>query len=90
MRPPVQPGDRFGRLVAVERIDEVLVGRIWTTRWRCLCDCGATREVQQNVLTRAHYGVRACVDCTAEAQRLRRAADNRRRQPRARARRRAA
>lgn len=38
----IVPGQRFGRLVAVVRVENGTGGKV---RWRCRCDCGTEVEV---------------------------------------------
>lgn len=38
----IVPGQRFGRLVAVARVENGAGGKV---RWRCRCDCGVEVEV---------------------------------------------
>lgn len=42
------PGKRFGRLIAVRRV----YVNSWRTRWLCQCDCGTSKEIRQQLLTR--------------------------------------
>ena len=41
-------GKRFGRLEVIERAE----GRVGTTRWRCLCDCGESKSIPSSNLRR--------------------------------------
>jgi hypothetical protein len=46
-RPPIQPGERFGRLITRERVGK----RRTQVLWLCDCDCGRTHVVSGGVLT---------------------------------------
>lgn len=70
MTSPVQPGDRFGRLVVRAFVRAAWVGRFHrTVVWKCDCDCGGERDVQQNQLTGRRWAVTACVACMKSARR---------------------
>jgi hypothetical protein len=43
-------GQRFGRLVAVERAANSGTGTTSKSRWKCICDCGGTSEVYASAL----------------------------------------
>lgn len=53
----IRPGDRFGRLVAVERIKAHNPRRIW---WKCACDCGYETVVQAKSIV---YGLTKSCGC---------------------------
>lgn len=61
-------GHRNGRLVAVECVGRTHEGR---ALWRCACDCGGTKIVQANNLTR-HTGTKSCGCLRIEAAAKRR------------------
>lgn len=44
-------GQRFGRLVVLERAENSKRGN---TRWKCKCDCGNERVIEGNALRREH------------------------------------
>lgn len=46
---PLQPGDRFGRLVVVEKDTSWFDGK--TIKWFVQCDCGTTKSIQGSQLT---------------------------------------
>lgn len=54
-------GMRFGKLVAVERLNEKRQG---CYVWRCVCDCGGTRNSSSHVLLRGEST--SCNKCKAE------------------------
>ena len=45
-------GRRFGRLLVLERDTDIIRGNRTRSRWKCLCDCGATTTVCQDGLIR--------------------------------------
>lgn len=49
-------GERYGRLVVLERVPNLPNSRV--TRWKCLCDCGNIIEANRNNLL--HKKVRSC------------------------------
>lgn len=49
MRAKDLSGERFGRLVVVER-DPIFVGK--KAKWICLCDCGKQKSISRNSLVR--------------------------------------
>ena len=51
-------GQRFGRLVVHERIDEKKIG---SYLWRCQCDCGAVKLVSATVLTKGQIKSCGCL-----------------------------
>jgi hypothetical protein len=57
-------GQRFGKLVAVERLERVRDGWLW----RCRCDCGTERDIVAAVLRR-RGGSRSCGCARLEAVR---------------------
>lgn len=52
---PIPPGQRFGRLVAVERCG---VGPGRTPLYLCVCDCGGSKKVTSTALRAGH--TRSC------------------------------
>lgn len=60
-RPPaVQVGDRFGRLVAVERYRKAFPSQtIWY--WRCACDCGGEAHTSAGRLTQGQAKSCGCL-----------------------------
>lgn len=64
-------GHRNGRLVATECVGRTAEGR---ALWRCVCDCGTERIVQQNNLTRS-AGTKSCGCLRREAAAKRRKRD---------------
>lgn len=52
----IQPGDRFGRLIALDPTGESRHGR---PVWRCLCECGNSTDVVSGSLLRKE-GTRSC------------------------------
>lgn len=55
-------GQRFGRLVAIERAGTAVDGYV---RWRCQCDCGSTHYALGSNLVRGR--VKSCGCATREA-----------------------
>jgi len=51
-------GERFGRLVVVERAEDSKSG---ATRWRCRCDCGEVRIVYRGHLRSGHTASCGCL-----------------------------
>lgn len=60
-------GQRFGRLVAVEKADWYVTPRSGRRKemWRCLCDCGQETTVQRTNLT---FGLVASCGCAGKNQ----------------------
>jgi len=56
-------GKRFGRLVAIEDVGRNKTGRVL---WSCLCDCGNTRVIKSDSLTRGN--TKSCGCLTREMQ----------------------
>lgn len=55
----VEPGMRFGRLVVCERLDDVIHNNGERERvWRCICDCGNEKVVNENPMK--YGGTRSC------------------------------
>lgn len=75
-------GQRFGRLVVVDRAENTLSGH---TRWDCICDCGRTTTVRGHQLTKkagdfptARKGTRSC-GCLNNESRAQNGRNNRKR-----------
>jgi hypothetical protein len=52
-RRPASPGQRFGALTAVERIDDYMKGSRREIRWLFRCECG--RELRQKLTEVRRY-----------------------------------
>jgi hypothetical protein len=59
-------GQRFGKLVAIERIDDLnrSKGRVL---WKCKCDCGNYTVVQTSNLTNGHTQSCGCINSVGES-----------------------
>lgn len=54
---PCLIGRRFGRLVVTEEIESLTPQR----KWRCVCDCGQTRNINSYTLTSGHTSSCGCL-----------------------------
>lgn len=69
-KPPPVPGERFGKLTAIERAEDYIRpnGRGRELRWRFQCDCGAsTVQKVSNVRWYHEHGMASCTDCYYQA-----------------------
>lgn len=57
----ISPGQRFGKLVAIRKLDERTSDGI--VQWECLCDCGRTTHVRKYGLLREGRGVTRSCGC---------------------------
>lgn len=74
----VKVGDRFGKLVVLERAEDIVSkvkkrdkegnvyhvnGKTKSIAWKCKCDCGKTVTKRQSYLIKKHYYIHSCGDC---------------------------
>ena len=60
-------GDRFGKLVVLEKMPSVRYGKSTMSRWKCKCDCGSIIEVFGGSLQRGQISC-GCVNSKAEEE----------------------
>ncbi|MCQ2536246.1 MAG: hypothetical protein MJ110_04665 [Lachnospiraceae bacterium] len=53
-------GQRFGKLVVLERAESRMISNHLYIFWKCRCDCGKTIEVRAAALTRTKVPTRSC------------------------------
>lgn len=58
MRNPVNAGERFGRLVAIQQTERRVQGKVM---WLCRCDCGNEIEVMSTRLRQLHSKSCGCI-----------------------------
>lgn len=64
---PIQPGDKFGRLTAVEIVHRISASGRVRTHWRCQCECGGENVVDSGNLRNGN--TRWCKRCSSEYKR---------------------
>lgn len=63
-RSKIKKGDRFGRLVAIERTSPHPDRKGHIVRWICLCDCGNKKSVYSSELLMSHTRSCGCIKRT--------------------------
>jgi hypothetical protein len=59
-RAPDERGNRYGKLVVIERAANRIIGRCTVAFWICRCDCGNRTEVAGRALRHKDKPIRSC------------------------------
>lgn len=61
-------GERFGMLTVIERVESAIAGQ---TKWKCLCDCGNTKDTYATHLRRGSVKTCGCASRRLQAEAMR-------------------